>query len=303
MKNFFSGIQNSFLSLIYSIKPKFFFYSFFRYFEKYEASPQIIGLKFSKNTKIAKKNEIIYLPNDVQITWQLMRYGELIYPISKIIKDQLNKNRKYTFIDIGANVGLVSRQLFFENKNIDNYICVEPAQMTYDCLKKNTSIFKKVSLHNVGLGQKNETRKIFIDKSNHGNASLEKSMMSLSKYKKYNVEKIKVMSVKSFFNLIKKEIKGKKLIIKIDTQSLDELIISLIPDEVIKNTVLLNYELTSVSGVKKQKVSTKTFKSKISSFSKIGSEDIKNINFEWLAENLSSQKIKKNVETDIYLLK
>ena len=59
-----------------------------------------------------------------------MRYGELIYPISKIIKDQLNKNRKYTFIDIGANVGLVSRQLFFENKNIDNYICVEPAQMT-----------------------------------------------------------------------------------------------------------------------------------------------------------------------------
>ena len=44
------------------------------------------------------------------------------------------------------------------------------------------------------------------------------------------------MSVKSFFNLIKKDIKGKKLIIKIDTQSLDELIISLIPDEIIKNT-------------------------------------------------------------------
>ena len=68
------------------------------------------------------------------------------------------------------------------------------------------------------------------------------------------------MSVKSFFNLIKKDTKGKKLIIKIDTQSLDELIISLIPDEIINNTVLLNYELTSVKGVKKQKISFKDFK-------------------------------------------
>ena len=82
-------------------------------------------------------------------------------------------------------------------------------------------------------------------------------MMTLSKYKNYKVEKINVMSVKSFFNLIKKDTKGKKLIIKIDTQSLDELIISLIPDEIINNTVLLNYELTSVKGVKKQKISVK----------------------------------------------
>ena len=96
-----------------------------------------------------------------------MRYGELNYPLSKIIKQKLNKNKKYTFIDIGANVGLVTRQLFFENKNIENYICVEPAKLTYECLKKNTSIIKKVSLHNVGLSIKNEMKNIFIDKSNH----------------------------------------------------------------------------------------------------------------------------------------
>ena len=67
---------------------------------------------------------------------------------------------------------------------------------------------------------------------------------------------------KFFINV--KDTKGKKLIIKIDTQSLDELIISLIPDEIINNTVLLNYELTSVKGVKKQKISFKDFKSNIS---------------------------------------
>ena len=94
MKKLFSNIQNGFLSNIYRIKPKFFFYSFFSYFEKYIANPQITGLRFSKNTKVAKEGEIIYLPNDVQITWQLMRYGELNYPISKIIKKKLNNKKK-----------------------------------------------------------------------------------------------------------------------------------------------------------------------------------------------------------------
>jgi hypothetical protein len=158
-------------------------------------------------------------------------------------------------------------------------------------------------LHNIGLGQKNETKNIFIDKSNHGNASLEKTMMTLSKYKNYKVEKITVMSVNSFFNLIKKDIKGKKLIIKIDTQSLDELIISLIPNEIIKNTVLLNYELTSVKGVKKQKISLKNFKLKLSKFKKVWSEDINNINSDWLAQNYESSGSNENIETDIYLMK
>ena len=116
LKQVLSSVQNSILSSIYKIKPKFFFHSFFRHFENYPANPNIVGLKFSKKTKIANKGEIIFLPNDVQITWQLMRYGELNYPISKIIKTKLNRKNKYTFIDIGANVGLVSRQVLNENK-------------------------------------------------------------------------------------------------------------------------------------------------------------------------------------------
>ena len=81
------------------------------------------------------------------------------------------------------------------------------------------------------------------------------------------------------------------------------MIVSLIPDEVIRNTVLLNYELTSVRGVKKQKVAIKDFESKISTFDKIWSYDVKDISTAWLTENLMSTKIKRDVETDVYLLK
>ena len=104
-------------------------------------------------------------------------------------------------------MGNVSRQLFFENKNIENYVCVEPAKMTFDCLAKNTSLLKKVSLHNIGLGQKNETKNIFIDKSNHGNASLEKTMMSLSKYKKLQSRKNNCYVGEVFFQFNKKRYK------------------------------------------------------------------------------------------------
>ena len=303
IKSTLSNLQNYILSSIYKIKPKFFFHSFFRHFENFPASPNIVGLKFSKKTKIANKGEVLYLPNDVQITWQLMRYGELNYPISRIIRTKLNKNKKYIFIDIGANVGLVSRQVFNENKNIIKFICVEPVKSTFECLEMNSSLLKNSKLFNFGLGIRNESKNIFVDKSNHGNASLEKTMMKLSKHNKYYSEKILIKSVKTFFNQIKNEIRGHKLIIKIDTQWLDELILSLIPMEVIKSTVLLNYELTSINGIKQQSVSINEFRKRISNFNKIWSEEIKNIDTDWLIQNLNPGTNKKNIETDIYLLK
>ena len=232
-----------------------------------------------------------------------MRYGELNYPISNIIKTKLNPKKKYTFIDIGANVGLVSRQVLNENKNVKKFICVEPVKTTYDCLQMNSSVFNNFNLFNFGLGIRNENKNIFIDKSNHGNASLEKTMMKLSKHKKYYSEKILIKSVKSFFNLIKNQIEGDKLIIKIDTQSFDELILSLIPMEVIKKTVLINYELTSINGIRKPKVSEKEFKKRISSFNTIWSEEIKDIDASWIIKELNTRVNQKNIETDIYLLK
>ena len=67
------------------------------------------------------------------------------------------------------------------------------------------------NVYNFSLGSKSETKNIFIDKSNHGNSSLEKTMMGLSKHSKYEVEKIKVLSVQSFFNSIKKKYKREKV--------------------------------------------------------------------------------------------
>ena len=298
-----SKIQNFLLLLIYKIKPKFFFFSYFDYFNSYPAYPEITGLKFSKSSKVAKKDEVIYLPNDAQLTWQLMKYGDLNYSISRIIKRNLDKKDKYIFIDIGSNVGLVSRQLYLQNKNINKFICVEPVKSTFSCLKINTSNLENFHLYNFGLGKKNKFDTIFVDKSNHGNASLEKTMMNFSKYKKFSKEQIEIKSVKSFFKTIQSKIRGRKLIIKIDTQSHDELIVSMIPKNILKNVVLLNYELTSVKGIDKPKVSSQDFINRIKMFKTVWSEDLGNLEHERLLKLANNSNINMNLETDIYLLK
>ena len=63
--------------------------------------------------------------------------------------------------------------------------------------------------------------------------------------------------------------------------------------EVIKDTVLLNYELTSVKGVKKPKISEDGFIKRIMQFKKIWSEEHDYIDAEWIIDELKLKKVRK----------
>ena len=303
IKKPFSLLQNGVLTFFYKLKLKFFYYQSFNLFKNYPAKPKIVGLELTKKTLMGEKGELIFLPNDIYLTWSLMKYGEIKYPISQIIKKNLKKNKKYTFIDIGANTGLLSREININNKNVEKIICVEPVKKTFECLEKNTSGFRKKLLFNFGLGEKDSTKKIFIDNSNHGNASLSKDMMELSKHHNYDTEKIKIKSVSNFFRKIKNEIKGKNLIIKIDVQSYDELIFSLIPEQVIAQTNLLCFELTRKQYLKLPKISLPKFKKNTKAFNKAWSDKLGAISPDKLIEVTYGNKKIKDIETDIYLTK
>ena len=103
VKKIFSLIQNNFLKFIYILKPKYFHYQSYNLFRNYAARPKIVGLELTKDTLIGKKKDLIYLPNDTQLTWQVMKYGELDYKISKIIKTNLK------------NAGAIIRSKIFKN--------------------------------------------------------------------------------------------------------------------------------------------------------------------------------------------
>ena len=302
IKNYLSLLQNSFLTYIFKLKPKYFFYQSFNLFQNYPARPQIIGFELSRNTRIGKKGDIIYLPNDAYLAWYLMKYGELHYPLSDQIKDKLKKIHTYTFLDIGANVGLTSRDVFLKNSNIKQIICVEPVKKTFSCLEKNTSNFKNKLLFNFALGKENSKGKIYIDNANNGNASLVKSMMNTSKYNSYQSEEIKIKSVDNFFLENKKSILIHPLIIKIDTQLYDELIFSLLPEEIIKNTHMVCYEFTHLENVNSPEFSIEKFTRNLEYFSTIWSDKFGEISKEKLIEICYRNNI-KYLETDIYLIK
>tara|TARA_Y100001970_G_C14041126_1_gene753795 strand:- start:77 stop:1000 length:924 start_codon:yes stop_codon:yes gene_type:complete len=303
IKNSLSLLENSLLTFFYKLKPKFFFYQSFYLFKNYSAKPQIIGLELSNKTRLGSEGDILYLPNDTYLAWYLMKYGELKYPISDYIDSKLEKNNSYTFIDIGANVGLASRDVFIKNSNVEQIICIEPAKRTFSCLEKNMSIVEKKLLFNFALGENNSNKKIYIDNSNKGNASLIKSMMNTSKHNSYQTEEIRIKSVNDFFLEIKSQITDQPLIIKIDTQLYDELIFSLLPEGIIKNTHMVCYEFTHLDKIQGPEFSIEMFTRNLDYFNHFWSEDLGQLTKEELIKMCSRNTDIKFIETDIYLIK
>lgn len=80
-------------------------------------------------------------------------------------------------IDVGANIGLFSRQSLSQNKNIKFVYCYEPEPGNFELLKKNLEDIDNVFLFNKGLFD--EAKEVALYKSfvNSGNYSMNKKAM------------------------------------------------------------------------------------------------------------------------------
>ncbi|MFT5884497.1 MAG: FkbM family methyltransferase [Arcticibacterium sp.] len=87
-----------------------------------------------------------------------------------IVKNVLNKDSGLTLFDVGANVGTYTKILLKNFPSESQVYSFEPAKSTFAELKKNYTR-EGVHLQNLGLGKKNETIKLYIDKPNSTLAS------------------------------------------------------------------------------------------------------------------------------------
>ena len=71
-------------------------------------------------------------------------------------------------IDIGANIGLWSRDL---SKYFNQLVCFEPNPLCQDYLKKNISM-KNSKIYNYALGESEESKNLFLHPTNSGASSL-----------------------------------------------------------------------------------------------------------------------------------
>ena len=140
------------------------------YSNKSNLKIESLNLIIKKNTYVGKKNEKLVLPLDEIITPRIFRYEKWDYFIIKFIEKNLKLEDNY-FIDIGANIGLISKQLQNRNLNIKKYFCFEPELNTFEILKKNLKNSRTI-FFNFGLGVKEKKTKLYLNNSNKSDFSL-----------------------------------------------------------------------------------------------------------------------------------
>ena len=132
-----------------------------------------------------------------------------------------------TLVDVGANMGLFSRQLLAALPNLAEVFAYEPEPQNYGCLVFNLSPFQdKVHAIRAALGDVAGTGDFYLDPTNSGNFSLNRAAMPLQ-HAATRVETRDVAAeCQSWLS------SERRIFYKSDTQGYDELIATTIRPEV-----------------------------------------------------------------------
>jgi len=149
-------------------------------------------------------------------------------------------------IDIGANVGLFTRQSMIACPKISHAYCFEPNKGNFDLLTRNLETFPETSLYNLGISERNETAQLFVDMENSGNLSMHKEAMLDHQYAVENIEFISPNSPNAPFSSISR-MHG-SVVYKSDTQGADELILTCFDLEFWDNVECAMIEVYGISG-------------------------------------------------------
>jgi len=241
-----------------------------------------LNLTLNNNTPLGEKNEKLILPLDEIITPRIFKNEQWDYFIIKFIKKNIKYKNNY-FFDIGANVGLISRQLQKLDLNIKNYFCFEPEKNNFNILSKNL-INKKTYLYNFGLASKNKKTKIFVNKLNKSDNSI-----YLNNYvgTTNNISKIILKDSNIVFKKIIDDKKINHIIYKSDTQGMDEEIFLNLDCEIIDKIYLLILEISNFKFISKN---LDKFLNKLKNFRFISTENQSDITLDELKKLIFKKK-------------
>ena len=193
-------------------------------------------LILNRATALGLKGELITTPRDETIYKHVVENGEWEPEESCFLSNQLNlaeskgdHRPKISFVDIGANSGLVTRQVLRLSRSNCDAVLVEPVPNHVRAIEANMKKFigtNHVEILQAALGEISGERVIKIDISNRGNSSFFESAMPRSGVKRLSV---KVNSVDLFYQdfLSKYDF----FVLKSDTQGFDSKILALLPEK------------------------------------------------------------------------
>ena len=241
-------------------------------------------IELEKNCLLGKKRDKIYLIPDEIITPYVLKNACWDYEIIQFIRRNI-KNNNNIFLDIGANVGLITKQLLMTNIKIKKILCFEPDKNTFECLKKNLANSNIVNTYNFGLGLKTKSLKLYKNQMNSGDSSFVK------KSRIYEI--CKINNINSFLKKNYKIINNNSLIYKSDTQGMDEELFIGLQDKYFEKIKIAIIEITNHKLIIKK---DKKFFSRVKLFKQLYDKKLNKLTI-----NEIKNRVKNQEEFDLFM--
>jgi FkbM family methyltransferase len=174
--------------------------------------------------------------------------------------EKMEKGERYILLDIGANIGLVTRQLLHRTSGIEICLCIEPDLQNFAALNFNLGQFGEVELRlfNYALGKADGELEFYRDHENVGNYSLNFDAM---RDRPFGVTHVRVLDANKWF---RDEVPTDRAILwKSDTQGSDEIIVAQTPWDVWNRVECAIIELWRIT---KPSFDLEAFRARIESF-------------------------------------
>jgi FkbM family methyltransferase len=181
------------------------------------------------DSALGAKGDTLAVPYDQQMLPAAYQVGALHSHDVAFILQHIDPGKNHILLDIGANIGMFSRQAAREIPSVNAMICVEPDPENFAALRVNVAGTPEqpAKLFNVALGNADATEILFRDNANIGNFSLNPHAVTGRAHGGCYVD------VKATASWMREHLEGTGAIIwKSDTQGYDELIISETPEDI-----------------------------------------------------------------------
>jgi len=208
-------------------------------------------LQLNRDGYLGNKKTNLHLPKDKVIFWHVRYLEEWELDESKFIASHLSQfeTSEVALLDIGANTGLVTLQaLNLVSRDIKTYL-FEPVMRHAEAIKNNLQNFKNIEVFQSALSDRNEVSAIYTESTNHANSSIFISAVPAS-----NLLSSKINLVETTSFMIQNVRPFANYVIKCDTQGMDALILSRLPDYIWQNTVAAVVEIWALKEVKEDDV-------------------------------------------------
>lgn len=173
--------------------------------------------------------EFIELPLDDVIAPFVLAHGHWQMEELEFIAAHQPAGRS-VLIDVGANIGLVTRQLSHRLPNLAGALCFEPHPANFRWLSRNLAHLPQCRLVQAALGTgADEELRFYEEIGNVGNYSLNLDAMRGKRYRT-SVVKCVPATESQLLGHLPEALRGYPLIWKSDTQGLDELIMTGLPN-------------------------------------------------------------------------